>query len=305
MIALLLAFSLFAIDPSAGTAGFDFLSVPLVGTTRSASMAGAATASASGAMAFWYNPAHTICAGPSGVELGYMNYLAGIHIGELAYSKRFTDHHAVGVGAVYLNSGTMKRTDRLGTELGTFGVSYVDLNVSTGLRLLDALSLGIGLQGLYGSIDTFFTLGLATNIGASAEIPLQDVKGLSAGVAARNVGYQLRPFQTQRDPMPAEVAFGIAYQPNRSLSLNFDLRKPLANRLNVRAGIEGWVSDLLVLRCGYSTLGSDLKSGGGSDILAGITTGLGIRHRNYQLDYCFVPMVELGMAHRISLSVSL
>jgi hypothetical protein len=61
----------------------------------------------------------------------------------------------------------------------------------------------------------------------------------------------------------------------------------------------------LAVRVGYTTEGLDLQAGGGEDILAGLTTGLGFRWRGYQLDYCFIPMVELGVAHRLSLAFSL
>jgi len=105
--------------------------------------------------------------------------------------------------------------------------------------------------------------------------------------------------------MPMEVALGLAYLPNPSFSLALDVAKPLDNRVQVRVGIEGWIADLLVLRGGYSTVGQDLKSGGGTDIMAGLTTGLGIRYQQYQLDYAFIPMVELGMAHRVSLAIGL
>ncbi len=199
----------------------------------------------------------------------------------------------------------MKRTDPLGNELGTFGVSYADLNVSGAWRFSNIFTVGAGLQGLYGSIDTFFTVGFAGNIGASAHIPIEGFEGLTAGLAASNIGYQAKPFQAEHDPMPVEFAAGLGYQPNPALNLALDVHKPLDNRFQFRAGIEGWVGDMIVLRAGYNTLGSDLKSGGGSDILAGISTGLGIRYEGYQLDYCFIPMIELGMAHRLSLTLTL
>ena len=105
--------------------------------------------------------------------------------------------------------------------------------------------------------------------------------------------------------MPFDYGVGLSYQPNAAVSLALDVHKPLDSSVGVRAGIEGWIADLLALRLGYNSAGVDLKAGGGGDVLAGVTTGLGVRYRGYQLDYCFVPMVLLGAAHRISLSFSL
>ncbi len=305
---ILLALSLIAIDPNAGTAGFDFLRI--TPTAREAAMAGAVTGDAQSPMAFWYSPVHVLGSEEPRAHLGYVNYVAGIRLGSAGYSRPLSPTTGVGLGVVYLNSGTMKRTDALGNEMGTFGVSFADVNLSAAAKVKnleghDVFSVGVGIQGLYGSIDTFFSMALAGNVGASAGIPIEGFEGLTAGVVARNVGHQLKAFQSERDAMPVELAAGLGYQPDPAFCLAFDIVKPLDNRVLFRAGVEGWIGDFLVLRAGYNSLGPDLKSGGGSDILAGVATGLGIRYESYQLDYCFIPMVELGMAHRLSLSFEL
>ena len=300
MLALTLVITLVGIDPNAGTTGFDFLR--LTPTAREAAMGGAAVGSASSPMGFWFSPAHALWAESPRAQVGYLNYVAGVQTGSAAYSQPVGTDKGIGFGIVYLNSGTMKRTNERGEELGTFGVSYAGLNLSGAMRLADALSVGVGLQGLYGSIDTFFGMGLAGNVGATYQFP---VDGLTAGLAVRNLGYQLKAFQAGRDPLPVDFGLGLGYQPNPSLSLVLDAHRPIDNRVSVRAGVEGWVTDLLAVRVGYSTEGIDLKSGGGEDILAGLTTGLGFRWHGYQLDYCFIPMVELGVAHRLSLAFSL
>jgi long-subunit fatty acid transport protein len=300
MQALTLLISLIAIDPNAGTTGFDFLKI--TPTAREAAMGGATVGATPSPMGFWFSPAHALSAESPRAHVGYLNYVAGVHIGSAAYSQPVGTDKGVGFGLVYLNAGTMKRTNERGEELGTFGVSFADLNLSGAMKFGEALAVGVGLQGLYGSIDTFFTMGLAGNVGATYRLP---VDGLTAGLAVKNLGLQLKAFQTGRDPLPIDFGLGLGYQPNPSLNLALDVHKPIDNRVSVRAGVEGWIADLLALRAGYSSDGVDLKSGGGSDILAGLSTGLGIRYRGYELDYCFIPMVSLGMAHRISLAFSL
>jgi len=300
MTALALVVSLIAIDPNAGTTGFDFLRIPP--TAREAALGGAAVGTAPGPMGFWFSPAHALSAEGPQAHVGYLNYVAGIHIGSAAYSQPAGTNNGVGFGVVYLNSGTMKRTNERGDELGTFGVSFADLNLSGAMRLGEALAVGVGVQGLYGSIDTFFTMGLAANVGATYRLP---VDGLTAGLAVKNLGLQLKAFRTDRDPLPIDFGLGLGYQPNPSLNLALDAHKPIDNRVSIRAGVEGWVTDLLALRIGYNTDGVDLRSGGGTDILAGLSTGLGVRYHRYELDYCFIPMLELGVAHRISLAFSL
>ena len=301
MLALTLVITLIGIDSNAGTTGFDFLR--LTPTAREAAMGGAAVGSASSPMGFWFNPAHALSAESARAHVGYLNYVAGIQTGSAAYNQPVGTDKGVGLGIAYLNSGTMKRTDADGHEDGTtFGVSYADLNLSGAMRFGEALTVGIGAQGLYGSIDTFFAMGLAGNVGATYRLP---VDGLTAGLAVKNFGLQLKAFQDSLDPLPIDFGLGLGYQPDPSLSLVLDVHKPIDDRVNVRAGVEGWVADLMAVRVGYSTEGVDLRAGGGEDILAGATFGLGFRWQRYRLDYCFIPMVELGVAHRLSLAFSL
>ena len=300
MSVLAILLTIISADPNAGASGFDFLRI--APTAREAALGGAAIAAAQSPLGFWYSPAHVGAAPSQRAHLGYLNYAAGIHIGSLAYTQPMGREAGLGLGIVYLNSGTMKRTNERGEQLGTFSSSYADLNVSGALKPMDKLTVGLGLQGLYGSIDTFFSLGFAGNIGAVYDLP---VTGLHAGLTVQNLGIQARAFGAERDPMPLDYGVGLSYQPNAAVSLALDVHKPLDSSVGVRAGIEGWIADLLALRLGYNSAGVDLKAGGGGDVLAGVTTGLGVRYRGYQLDYCFVPMVLLGAAHRISLSFSL
>ncbi len=297
-MALALVLSLVVFYPGAGTAGFDFLRI--TPTAREAALGGAPAVGAGNGFNFYYNPAG-IATG-SAAHIGYINYPAGIHAGSAGYSQPVTDNYGVGVGVFYLNSGRMKRTNEQGEELGTFGVSYANLNLSGGIRLPYDLAFGLGLNGLYGGIDSFFSLAVAANIGISYQ---PSVLPLKLGFVVQNLGGELKPFGSTRDPLPLEFRLGGYWEPIPALNLNLALAKPIDNRFNFRAGIEGWVTKELALRAGYSSLGADLTGGTGWDPLAGFSIGLGIRYQRYQLDYCFVPMVVLGSAHRISLGFAL
>ncbi|MEO0073212.1 MAG: PorV/PorQ family protein [candidate division WOR-3 bacterium] len=297
-MSLLVTLMLASIVPKAGTSGFDFLNIDP--SAREAAIAGSVTSFGGGAMSFWYNPAHLAEIENPECQVGYANYIAGIHLGSLAYSRPLSADLALGTGIVYLNSGQMKRTDPEGHELGTFGASFADIDIAGAFRATSDLVFGLGLRGLYGSIDTFFALGIAGNLGVNYRL-----EGLSCGFSASNLGTQLKAFRDGVDPLPMEFALGFCYRPNPAVGLSLSGRKPVSNRFNIRGGIEGWVSDHLVLRAGYSSLGSDLVGSTGVDALAGFAAGFGIRVRSYQLDYCFVPMAQLGLAHRLALSFAL
>ena len=51
-------------------------------------------------------------------------------------------------------------------------------------------------------------------------------------------------------------------------------------------------------RAGYNT--ENINTGG----LNGFTAGVGIRYRDYSIDYAFVPYGDLGSTDRVSISVA-
>jgi len=298
MLAMLLSLTLIGeIGPDVGTTGFNFLKVPP--TAREAAMGNAAIGFSDNAFGLWYNPAGIAELSVAQGGLSYISYIAGVQSGALAYVNPMKDK-AFGIGAYYLNSGAMKRTDDLNTDLGTFSVSYLDVNPAFGWKPTDKLALGAGLKILYGKIDSFWTLGLGADLGVKYTL----MPGLHATFVAHNLGTSVKAFQTQTDRLPMDFGIGFGYEPVSRLRFDLEAHQPLDNKLEVRGGVEAWVWPVVCLRAGVTTAGGDLKGGGGSDILAGLSTGLGFRLTRYEVDYAFTPMVLLGNAHRISFRYS-
>uniref|UniRef100_A0A7C6EEW0 PorV/PorQ family protein n=1 Tax=candidate division WOR-3 bacterium TaxID=2052148 RepID=A0A7C6EEW0_UNCW3 len=298
MLNIILLLTLIGRDPNVGTAGFDLLNITV--PARPAAMGNATIADAGDAFGFFFNPAGLVDMEESRLGTTYMNYLAGVQLGSLSYAKPLDDK-GVGIGLTYLNSGAMKRTDAVGNEQGTFSVGYFNFDFAFGYLLTEPVALGLGLKGLYGKIDTFFTVGAGANIGGSFLLPIE---GLHFGIAIRNIGMVFKPFRAEKDKLPLDFGAGLNYSTN-SLNLNLDLTKPLYSRFGIRAGVEYWLTSFLAARTGYNSFGSDLKTGGGSDIFGGFSLGLGVKVLSYQLDYAFTPMLALGRVHRFTLSFAL
>jgi long-subunit fatty acid transport protein len=286
------------INPGAGTTGFSFIKVSP--TAREAAMGSAALTLSDNAFGFWYNPSGI--AGLKNRQLGvaYISYVAGIQSGAISYAqpgKTLT----WGAGGYYLNSGLMPRTDEFGTEYGTFGASYLDLNGALAFKPLDKLQVGAGLKVIYGGIDTFWTIGAAADLGATYDLPLA---GLRASLVARNLGVTARPFIDQNENLPVDLALGVGWQPLSGVLLDLEAHQPLDNNLEIRLGGEAWLHKYVCLRLGLTSAGSDLKEHGGADVLAGLSAGLGVRFRQFELDYSFTPMVILDNSHRVSFRYS-
>ena len=298
MLAMLLSLTLIGeIGPDVGTTGFNFLKVPP--TAREAAMGNAAIGFSDDAFGLWYNPAGIAELTTAQGGLSYISYVAGVQSGALAYVNPMKDK-AFGIGAYYINSGAMKRTDDMNTDLGTFTVTYLDVNPAFGWKPMDKLALGAGLKILYSKIDSFWTLGLGADIGVKYTL----MPGLQATFVARNLGTSVKAFQSQPTSCHGFWHRVQLCEPVSRLRFDLEVHQPLDNKLEVRGGVEAWVWPVVCLRAGITTAGGDLKGGGGSDILAGLSTGLGFRLKHYELDYAYTPMVLLGNSHRISFRYS-
>lgn len=300
MLNVILSLTLFSQVSNVGTAGFDLLNITV--PARAAAMGNTAIALADDAFGFFFNPAGLVDIAESKIGTTYINYLAGIQMGSLCYTQPLSDN-GIGIGITYLNSGAMKKTDEFGNEQisPTFTVSYTNFDVAFGYLVSEPVAVGLGLKGLYGKIDTFFTIGVSANIGTSVLLPIE---GLHFGAGLRNLGVVLKPFRTEKDKLPLELGAGLNYSTD-GFNINLDVTKPLYSKFGVRAGIEYWVVPFLALRTGINSFGCDLKTGGGSDIFAGTGIGLGVKVTQFQLDYAFTPMLALGRVHRFTLSFAL
>jgi hypothetical protein len=299
MMSFLLGLVLTAdLNPEVGRTGFSFLKV--TPTAREAAMGSTGIGLSDNLFGIWCNPAGLAGLSAKQLGVGYISYLGGVQSGAVAFALP-ADAITTGFGGYYLNSGRMARMDENMIQTGTFSASFLDLNLAGAKRLARRLELGVGVKVVYSGIDTFWTLGLAGNVGASY---LLTVNGLRVSAAVRNLGAVLKPLVTKREELPLDIALGIGFQPSPSLALALEAHQPVDNDIEVRLGAEAWVHKYVCARLGITTVGGDLKSGGGSDILAGLSTGLGVKYRQFVLDYAFTPMVILGNAHRVSFRYS-
>lgn len=286
-----------------GETGFNFLK--LTPSAREAAMANATIGvendNALSAFDLLYNPAQKLNKTSWGV--GYFSLPAGINCGVISYKRnRLLPYtHCSGLSLSFLNSGPIKRTDEQSNPLGTFSVSYANFLIGGTIVDHKELKIGVNLKLLYGSIEKFYGLGLASDIGLRFD---PKVKNLSTGAVIRNLGYQIKPFDTQSDKLPLEIGIGGGYKIDERLNLALDIRKAIDSPVYFCLGFEGWANKYLAFRAGYNALRRELTTGAGSDILAGFAIGLGVRVSKYQVDYSFTPMLNLGRQHHLSLTFS-
>jgi len=290
----LFLFSQLLIAGEVGTTGFNFLK--LSGGAKEIAMGGTCLGSSKGVGALFLNPAGVIQPDKPQASITYLSYVADINSGFLGYTRP-SERMGYGIGIAYLNSGSMKRTDIDNNDLGTFSAQYLSLQTALGIKPSPDILLGTGIKFLYATIDTFWSMGGAMDIGG-----LYIHKALSMGIAIQNLGLQVKAFDEEKDPLPLNLGIGLGYKLSEEFYISLDINKPIDNRPNLKLGMEWRLHKNFALRTGYDSMRQDLKTQGGSDILAGFSFGMGIEHKEITLDYAYTPYLLLGNSHRISLS---
>lgn len=113
------------------------------------------------------------------------------------------------------------------------------------------------------------------------------------GLVIRNLGPGLE-YENVADDLPTEIRLGGSYwlvdKFNHRLLVAADLNKPFDDSLKANLGIEYSAYNLVSIRAGYK-LRYDLE---------GFTFGLGVKWKQYQLDYAAGDLGELGWMHCVN-----
>ena len=81
-----------------------------------------------------------------------------------------------------------------------------------------------------------------------------------------------------------------------------DVDKTRARSVVGRLGGEFNIRNLVFIRGGFASSGSDLRLESSDTRLMGVSGGLGFQARAYRLDYAYTPALRLGDVHRVSLT---
>ena len=192
----------------------------------------------------------------------------------------------------------------------TFSDWDFSAQLALAVQLPDDLSLGLSYKILRQAYAYQSAMGSAFDLGLQWRRLLP---ALDLGFTAQNLGTPMALGSTY-NPLPETFKLGLALHlgPNALLALDEDFEPWTApdsasfwgqsiNLLHVGAEcslpVGGWT---LTGRAGYVMEPSQDLGG-----LTGLTVGGGITLGNWQVDYAWVPMGDLGQAHRLSLTYSL
>ncbi len=169
----------------------------------------------------YYNPALLDSIKGNQLTVSYQNRLAGINLGEFVYSFRTKSRSNLAVGVHYINYGKFEGYDVNGQATGTFSASETTPYIIYSFPVDTVLTLGASFKPVFSSFDVYKSYGFALDLGAIFKLSEYSY----FAVALRNIGRQLKPYQSIREPLPYNLAAGFTgkfkYSPFR-FNFTFD-----------------------------------------------------------------------------------
>ncbi len=273
-----------------GAEPFDFIF--LDAGARPAALGGAYTSLAMDANALLYNPAGLARVNSHETTFMHNSYLQGIIQEYAAYASP----RGWSVNFNYLSFGDVQKTtlsDPDGSGLGETTLTDLAFGAGYGRALTETLSVGVGAKYIRETIDNVTAKGFALDAGGLYRILALD--GLTLGLVLQNLGPTVR-FETKREDLPLNLRAGAAYcfkAYGHEHLLALDVNKERSQNALAAVGGETRSLEPLALRFGFNTR---------NDAGIGITAGFGYQFKAGSIDYAFVPMGDIGNAHRISIT---
>jgi hypothetical protein len=275
IFSLLAAFPVWAQNPNLGTAGAQFLKIP-VGASAAA-MGGAFTGMTGDATSVFWNPAGIMAIENSAAHFTYMRWFEMFDFSAVSLVQNFEDIGTIGVGLIVFSTDEMEittETDPNGTGQ-FFDAQDMALSLSYARNLTDNFRFGISLKYINQRIWNETANGVAFDIGTQYMIP--EFQNMTLAMSMTNFGpdmnmsgpdlsvkydsdqylqNRLLPTQMETEdyPLPLNFQFGVAFDVFRSRFISMrgavDAVHPNDNEERVQFGAEVALFDRLYLRGG-------------------------------------------------------
>ena len=321
-LGLLAGHPAFAANPNVGTAGAQFLQIPV--GARAAAMGGAVVGHIRDASALYWNPAGIVNIPSGSLFAGYTQWWATVGLSHAALAYSVEDIGSFGIVATVLAMDPMDVTTELQPEgTGeTFDARDLMIGVSFARRLTEDFSVGVTAKYVYQQIWRESASGIAFDVGTQYRIGVGD---LTLAMAMTNFGGDLQMegqdleirydassgvpnnrlspalLESEAFPLPLHFQVGLSMTvvdlDNVGLLLAVDVTHPNDTRERVNVGGELRLLQYLFLRGGYR-INYDLDSG---TMGAGLRVPLGDLRVN--VDYAYAIHDLLPNIHRFSLAV--
>ncbi|GAB4311821.1 MAG: type IX secretion system protein PorQ [Bacteroidales bacterium] len=142
------------------------------------------------------------------LNVNYVDFYSGIHIGEASYGRHFDKLGSFTGHAQYVSYGNFDGADATGERTGRFYAGETAIGIGWGRSLDSLFSIGANLSFVYSSFESYNAYGLVVDVAGS----YTSADGsFTASLIASNTGTQLKSYSGNgTEPLPFELQAGLS-----------------------------------------------------------------------------------------------
>lgn len=191
---------------------FEFLRLPV--SAHNSSLGGKTVSVFDpGTALFITNPAILSANDTRLLGLNAMTWFSGTTVAGAQFCNSFDERSHYAFNARYVSYGRMKETSADGTVTGTFTAKDIAVGATWSYMLTDNLSGGATgniITSRYGSMTS---VAIGVDLGL---LWLNDDRNITVGLAATNLGGQIKAFENIFQKLPFDVCAGLSWSPEHA-----------------------------------------------------------------------------------------
>lgn len=156
-----------------------------------------------------YNPATINPKMDNHLSTNYSNYYGEVSYGTAGYAYTWDRHvQTLNVGATFVNYGNFDGYDELGNQTGSFSGTEGALSLGYAYNVpWTDLYVGANVKFISSALESYSSFGVASDIGL---LYIDEKNDINFGLSLRNIGYQIKPYESNREKLPFEIDAGIS-----------------------------------------------------------------------------------------------
>lgn len=157
----------------------------------------------------FYNPATINAKMHNHLSSNYSSYFGEVAYGTAAYAYTWDRHvQTFHVGANYVNYGSFDGYDDMGNQTNSFTGTEGALSFGYSYNIpWTDFYVGTNVKFITSALESYNSFGVATDLGF---LYIDDANDINWGLSVRNLGYQIKPYESTREKMPLEITAGVS-----------------------------------------------------------------------------------------------
>lgn len=300
---VLLTVALSPVSAQSLQTSFEFLKLPV--SAHSSSLGGHTVSLTEPDPAlFIQNPAALASVDRKLLGLNAMTWFSGTTIAGAQYCNIFDERSLFAFNARYVNYGKMPETQPDGSVTGTFSSKDMALGATYTYLLTDNLSGGITGNFICSRYGSMTSVAIGVDLGLIYSVP---ENGLSIGLAATNLGGQIKAFENTFQKLPFDLTAGVTWKPQYAplrFTLSLDnlsrwdssyfypqddkeLKSGEIFKRHISAGVDILLTDRFYVAAGCNLRTRAEMAGEGKKGMTGFTIGSGLRIGRVMFDLSY------------------